>query len=127
MERKYAEKRRKCMKVGKVQNRKFWRSPNDNSGAAKSAIREGSCFLAPRRVEFSAAKMAFALRRRFQNLPKIGRSGFFSVSRRDSLLGDREVGSEPPFKYWFPPSVEVSSPEFRIYQFISVPNSLEGN
>jgi len=61
--------------------------------------------------------MAFALRRRFQNLPKIERSGFLSVSRRDSLLGDREVGSESSFKYWFPPSVHHVQLLFRIYQF----------
>src|SRR5581483_158092 len=61
--------------------------------------------LAPRRWSFSAAKMAFALTRRFQNLPKIEGLGFLSVSRRDSLLGDREVHSESPFKYCSQPSV----------------------
>src|SRR5581483_11162296 len=61
--------------------------------------------LAPRRVYFSAAKMAIALTRRFQNLPKIEGVGFLSVSRRDSPLGDREMHSEPPFKYCSQPSV----------------------
>src|SRR5581483_7030607 len=61
--------------------------------------------LAPRRMKFSAAKMAIALTRRFQSLPKIEGVGFLSVSCRDSLLGDREMHSEPPFKYCSQPSV----------------------
>src|SRR5581483_6846914 len=64
--------------------------------------------LAPRRWSFSAAKMAIALTRRFQNLPKIEGVGFLSVSRRESLLGEREVHSEPPFKYCSQPSVEYT-------------------
>jgi len=49
--------------------------------------------------------MAFALTRRFQNLPKIEGVGFLSVSRRERLLGDREMHPEPPFKYCSQPSV----------------------
>src|SRR5581483_2918942 len=55
--------------------------------------------------EFSAAKMAFALTRRFQNLPKLEGVGFLSDSRRESPLGDREMHPEPPFKYCSQPSV----------------------
>ena len=55
--------------------------------------------------EFSAAKMAFALTRRFQNLPKLEGVGFLSDSRRESLLGEREMHPEPPFKYCSQPSV----------------------
>ncbi|KAJ9556600.1 hypothetical protein OSB04_011214 [Centaurea solstitialis] len=56
-------------------------------------------------MKFSAAKLAFALTRRFQNLPKIEGVGFLSVSRRERLLGERETASGPSFKYCSQPSV----------------------
>jgi len=61
--------------------------------------------LSAAKMKFSAAKLAFALTRRFQNLPKIEGVGFLSVSRRERLLGEREIASEPPFKYCSQPSV----------------------
>ena len=51
--------------------------------------------LSAAKMKFSAAKLAFALTRRFQNLPKIEGVGFLSVSRRERLLGEREIPSEP--------------------------------
>ncbi len=60
-------------------------------------------------MEFSAAKIAFALTRRFQNLPEIEGVGFLSVSRRESPLGDREMHPEHPFKYCSQPSVQEES------------------
>ncbi|KAJ9539390.1 hypothetical protein OSB04_032123 [Centaurea solstitialis] len=42
--------------------------------------------LSAAKMKFSAAKLAFALTRRFQNLPKIEGIGFLSVSRRERLL-----------------------------------------
>src|SRR5581483_5597151 len=79
--------------------------------------------LAPRSVEFSAAKMAIALTSRFQNLPKIEGLGFLSVSRRDSLLGDREMHSEPPFKYCSQPSVayRVRDSEIQFHILLEIP------
>ncbi|KAJ9552743.1 hypothetical protein OSB04_016788 [Centaurea solstitialis] len=56
-------------------------------------------------MKFRAAKLAFALSRRFQNLPKIEGVGFLSVSHRERLLGERETASGPSFKYCSQPSV----------------------
>ena len=61
--------------------------------------------LSAAKMKFSAAKMAIALTRRFQNLPKIEGVGFLSVSRRERLLGEREIPAEPSFKYCSQPSV----------------------
>ncbi|KAJ9557123.1 hypothetical protein OSB04_011737 [Centaurea solstitialis] len=61
--------------------------------------------LSAAKMKFSTAKLAFALSRRFQNLPKIEGVGFLSVSRRERLLGERETASGPSFKYCSQPSV----------------------
>src|SRR5581483_1191625 len=64
--------------------------------------------LSAAKMKFSAAKLAFALTRRFQNLPKMEGVGFLSVSRRERPLGEREIPSGPSFKYCSQPSVPKS-------------------
>ncbi|KAJ9544348.1 hypothetical protein OSB04_024055 [Centaurea solstitialis] len=85
--------------------------------------------LSAAKMKFSAAKLAFALTRRFQNLPKIEGVGFLSVSRRERLLGERETASGPSFKYCSQPSVPYAFLDRKIqkkgqlYQLVS---GLEG-
>ncbi|KAJ9537655.1 hypothetical protein OSB04_030388 [Centaurea solstitialis] len=71
--------------------------------------------LSAAKMKFSTAKLAFALTRRFQNLPKIYRVGFLSVSRRERLLGERETASGPSFKYCSQPSVPYAFLDRKIH------------
>ncbi|KAJ9539391.1 hypothetical protein OSB04_032124 [Centaurea solstitialis] len=71
--------------------------------------------LSAAKMKFSAAKLAFALTRRFQNLPKIEGVGFLSVSRRERLLGERETASGPSFKYCSQPSVPYAFLDRKIH------------